>query len=228
MCGRFTLTHDMDELQQRFGIEGGELAHQPRFNVAPTQPVLTVVNEGGNRAHVMRWGLISYRSKGPGAGARMINARVEKPIFRMALQRRRCFVLADGFYEWRSTGGPRTPVYVALKSRAPFAMAGIWDTWKSPTGEAMRSCAIVNTASNVLVERIHDRMPVILRPEVEAAWLDREIDDPLELTTLLTSYPAEEMEAYEVSTLVNSPANDAPDCFLPAGESGPRQGALSL
>ena len=220
MCGRYTLTSDLDELQGRFGFDAEDLPYRPRYNVAPDQEVLTVVSDGRNRAEYMRWGLIPSRAKDTSIGTRMINARAEtaaeRPSFRRALRTRRCLVLADGFYEWRVEGRKKIPMYIALKSKAAFGMAGLWETWRAPSGESINSCTIITTAPNSLIEPIHNRMPVILMPEAEATWLDRSIDDPGTLTELLVPPPAEVMEAYEVSTVVNSPANDTPDCVVPA------------
>ena len=221
MCGRYSLTSKLDNLQARFDFEAENLAYRPRYNVAPTQEVLAVVNDGQNRAGFLRWGLVPFWAKDTRIGSRMINVRAEtvaeKPAFRQALRKRRCLVLADGFYEWKKEGAAKVPMYIASRSGEPFGMAGLWGTWKAPSGEPLHSCTIITTAANSLMEPIHDRMPVILTRETEAAWLDRSIDDPVALTHLLAPYPAPELEAYPVSTLVNSPRNDAPECILPAG-----------
>ena len=221
MCGRYSLTSKLNNLQARFDFEAGSLVYRPRYNVAPTQEVLAVVNDGRNRAGFLRWGLVTSWAKDPRIGSRMINARAEtvaeKPAFRQALRKRRCLVLADGFYEWKKEGGAKVPMYIASRSREPFGMAGLWETWKTPSGEPLHSCTIITTSANSLMEPIHDRMPVILTQEAETAWLDRGIDDPVALTRLLVPYPAPELEAYPVSTLVNSPSNDTPECLLPVG-----------
>jgi putative SOS response-associated peptidase YedK len=220
MCGRFTLTADLDQLEERFSFHGTNLSFKPRYNIAPSQPVLTVINnEGENRAGLLRWGLIPAWAKDPAIGDRMINARAEtvaeKPSFRRALQKRRCLVLADGFYEWKKEGKKKTPMYIALKSHEPFGFAGLWETWKSSTSETIHSCTIITTTPNALMESIHNRMPVILPHEAEAVWLDRTIEDPQRLLPLLAPYPAKAMEAYVVSALVNSPRNDLPACVEP-------------
>ena len=221
MCGRYSLTSKLNNLQARFDFEAGNLVYRPRYNVAPTQDVLAVVNDGRNRAGFLRWGLVPSWAKDPRIGSRMINARAEtvaeKPAFRQALRKRRCLVLADGFYEWKKEGGAKVPMYIASKSREPFGMAGLWETWKAPSGEPLHSCAVITTTANSLMQPIHNRMPVILPREAEAGWLDPGIDDPAALTRLLVPCPAAELEAYPVSTLVNSPRNDAPECLLPAG-----------
>ena len=220
MCGRFMLVSKMEDLQARFGFQAGQLELGPRYNVAPTQGVLTVVNDGHNRAEMMRWGLIPYWAKDASVGNRMINARAEtlaqRSAFRRALERRRCLVPADGFYEWRRDGARSVPVYVALKSREPFGMAGLWEVWKAPTGEWVHSCTIITTRPNALIESIHDRMPVILPRQAEAHWLDHGSGDAGSLLGLLAPYPADEMEAYAVSGRVNSPKYDDPACLTPA------------
>ena len=219
MCGRFTLTADLDRLEERFAFRAVNLSFVPRYNVAPSQPVLTLIDAQEHRAGFLRWGLIPSWAKDPAIGDRMINARAEtvaeKPSFRRALQKRRCLILADGFYEWRKEGKKKTPLFITLKSRDPFAFAGLWETWKSPTGEAIHSCTIITTTPNILMASIHDRMPVILLRKAESLWLDRTVEDPQALLPLLMPYPAEEMAAYAVSPLVNSPRNDTPVCIEP-------------
>jgi putative SOS response-associated peptidase YedK len=149
----------------------------------------------------------------------MINARAEtvaeKPSFRRALQKRRCLILADGFYEWQKEGKKKIPMYIALKSHGPFGLAGLWETWKSPEGETIHSCTIITTTPNALMEAIHNRMPVILPRETEAVWLDRTVEKPQRLLPLLAPYDPDLMAAYAVSPLVNSPKNDAPACLTP-------------
>ena len=145
----------------------------------------------------------------------MINARAEtvaeRPAFRDALRRRRCLVLADGFYEWQRTGGPMRPMRIVMRSGEPFAFAGLWSVWRDPNGNRIPSCAIITTTANNLLRPIHDRMPVILPKDMEGFWLDSSIDDPGVLGSVLTPYAGVRMEAYEVSTLVNSAANDGPE-----------------
>lgn len=222
MCGRFSLTSNLDDLQERFDFEGRDLVYRPRYNVAPTQTVLAVVNDGGNRAEFMRWGLIPFWAKDHKIGNRMINAVGEtvatKPAFRSAFKKRRCLVLADGFYEWKKLAGGKVPMYITSRSSAPFAMAGLWENWRDPSGEMVHSCTIITTTPNNLIEPIHNRMPVILPQAAEATWLDSAVEDAGTLAPLLVPYSADEMEAYVVSTLVNSPKNDVPECLQPAGE----------
>lgn len=220
MCGRFTLTTDLDHIAERFSLRMANVAFTPHYNIAPSQPVLTVMNDGKeNRAGFLRWGLIPSWAKEASIGNRMINARAEtlaeKPSFKRALQRRRCLIVADGFYEWKAEGKKKTPMFIALRSHESFGFAGLWETWKSPTGEPVHSCTIITTTPNALIETIHNRMPVIVPREAEAVWLDRTVDDPQKLLPLLVSYSDSEMTAYEVSLLVNSPKNDVPACIEP-------------
>lgn len=219
MCGRFTLTADLEQLEERFSFQATQLAFTPHYNIAPSQPVLAVIGTEERRGGFLRWGLIPSWAKDPAMGNRMINARAEtvaeKPSFRRALQKRRCLVLADGFYEWKKEAKTKTLMYIRLHSREPFGFAGLWETWQSPDGEKTHSCTILTTEPNTLMAPIHHRMPVILSREGEALWLDRSIEAPKLLLPLLVSYPAKAMEAYAVSAVVNSPRNDAPGCIAP-------------
>jgi len=220
MCGRYSLAIDYDAINDRFEFRGGVQLPTPfklRFNIAPTQEVLTVVNPTGegNEPRIMKWGLIPAWAKDVPIGSRMINARaesiMEKTVFRQAFQRLRCLVAADGFYEWRKEGKYKVPMRIILKTGEPFGFAGLWDTWKSPDGAVVESCTIITTTPNALMEPIHNRMPVILSKEAESAWLNLANDDAATLRELLVPYPAEEMDAYEVSALVNAPKNDVPE-----------------
>ena len=178
-----------------------------------------MVGGESRRAGYMRWGLIPSWAKDPSMGSRMINARAEtiaeKPAFRNALRRRRCLVLADGFYEWQRAGTSRRPMRVEMRPGEPFAFAGLWETWRNPDGQAIPSCTIITTEANELIRPIHDRMPVILRRELEEFWLDRNVKDPAALGNVLNPYPTDAMAAYQVSSLVNSYANDGPGVIEP-------------
>jgi putative SOS response-associated peptidase YedK len=213
----------MDILLYRFAaVMLVDLAYLPRYNIAPTQPVLAVVDEQGQRVFtVFKWGLIPFWAKDAKMAARMINARseslAEKPSFKHLLKRRRCLIPATGFYEWISTVKPKQPVYIKLKSNEPFAFAGLWDEWQSPTG-AVQSCTIITTDANSLIQPVHHRMPAILQPEQEQLWLDPAVNESRELLPLLKPYPSEEMEMYWVSPMVNSPRNDSPACIVPASD----------
>ena len=220
MCGRYSLKADIAQLAMRFEFAADEAIHEPAYNIAPTQQVLTVTNDGERRASYMRWGLIPFWAKDAKIGYRMINARgetvAEKPSFRTALRKRRCLILADGFYEWQKLGGKqKRPMRIVLKSGEPFAFAGLWETWKDPEGEMVKSCTIITTAANDFLRPIHDRMPVILPRESESFWMDKEIDDPLALASVIAPYPDSEMEAFEVSPLVNNTRNKGLEVMSP-------------
>jgi len=221
MCGRFTLTADINDLQSEFPWVVIPEGIQPRYNIAPSQPVAVIPNDGHNQLDFFTWGLVPSWAKDPTIGNRLINARAEtlaeKPSFRTAFRRRRCLVLADGFYEWRKSanGRGKVPMYIRLKSRRPFGFAGLWEVWHSGEGDKILSCAIITTEPNSLVGEIHNRMPVILPEEAYAAWLDPDIQDSSQLTPLLLPYPADQMAAYPVSSAVNNPANESPECILP-------------
>ena len=224
MCGRFTLISSVSDLQLKFGfaMEASEIS--PRYNVAPTQQVLTVVNDGEKRGELMRWGLVPSWAKDVKVGSRMINAVSEtaatKPAFRSAFRRRRCLVLADGFYEWRQEGKQRIPLYFSQKSGEPMAFAGLWENWKSPDGEWIRSCTILTTAANSFIEPVHNRMPVILSAETEPLWLDPLTETPDNLQPLLLPAPPESLDAREVSPTVNNVRNDHPGCIDAVTQDG--------
>lgn len=218
MCGRFSLSQSPEEMLDRLHILLLEsVSLRPRYNIAPTQPVLTIfeTEAGERRAGEFRWGLIPHWVKDIKTFKRnLINARAEtaaeKPAFRDSFLRRRCAIPADGFFEWKRIGDRRKQPYrITLADGSLFAFAGLWDRWTSPTGETIFSCTILTTTPNELVAHIHNRMPVILDQETIPDWIDRNVD-PRDLTPLLTPYPAGEMTAYPVSSLVNSPRNDGP------------------
>lgn len=219
MCGRYSLKADISQLAMRFEFAADDVVHEPAYNIAPTQQVLTVTHDGERHAEHMRWGLIPFWAKDMKIGYRMINARgetvAEKPSFRTALRKRRCLILADGFYEWQKLGGKqKRPMRITLKSDEPFAFAGLWETWKDPEGELVKSCTIITTSANAFLNSIHERMPVILPQEQESFWLDHEVEDPVALSSVIASYP-DEMDAFEVSTLVNNTRNKGPEVMTP-------------
>jgi len=220
MCGRFTLTAEIEELKRRFHALYTAREYLKRYNIAPSQMVLVVVNDGTqNLMGYMKWGLIPYWAKDSSIGNRMINARAEtvheKPAFRHAFQKRRCLIIADGFYEWKKNeDGKKIPHRILLKSRAPFAMAGLYEKWISPEKQEIFSCTILTTEANEMIRPLHDRMPVILDPEGEKHWLNP--GESLSfLQSLLVPYPPEEMEVYQVSQIVNNPRHDSIDCIEP-------------
>ena len=222
MCGRFALTVDPADLQEAFPEFTIPAQAAPRYNIAPTQPILVLPNDGMDKADFFVWGLIPSWAKDPAIGSRMINARAEtlaeKPAFRSAYKYHRCLVFADAFFEWQAQPGSKSklPHLIRLKSGKPFAFAGLWEHWQAPDGSEVRSATIVTTEPNKLMATIHNRMPVILPRDVYAQWLDPAPQQPAALQGLLVPYPESEMEAIPISTLVNSPANDRPEVILPA------------
>lgn len=223
MCGRFILAVDPADLEASFA--GVELppagAMQPRYNIAPTQPVAVITNSAERKLEFFNWGLIPSWAKDPKIGNRMINARAEtlaeKPSFRAAYKRRRCLIPTNGFYEWQRhpEDKTKTPMFISLTSSKPFAFAGLWESWHSSEGDHVLSCTIITTTPNDLMAPIHNRMPVILPAEAYDVWLAPGEQSGVELQNLLAPYPAAEMQAYAVSTFVNSPRNDSPECILP-------------
>jgi putative SOS response-associated peptidase YedK len=219
MCGRFTLKTNNKKLAEAFSgvISEEPVAVEPRYNIAPSQPIAVIANNGHQKIEYFQWGLVPSWAKDPSIGNRMINARAEtlaeKSSFKTAYRRRRCLVLADGFYEWRKNADKtKTPLYIGLASEEPFAFAGLWEWWQGGEGSEILSCTIITTTPNSLMANIHDRMPVILPAKAYAQWLDPAEQKPEQLEPLLKPYPAELMQAYSVSTLVNNPRNDLPDC----------------
>jgi putative SOS response-associated peptidase YedK len=221
MCGRFTLTVNPAELQDTFSDYNFPAMFAPRFNIAPTQPVLAIPNDDKLTADFFIWGLIPMWAKDPEIGNRLINARgetlAEKPSFRGSYRHKRCLILADGFYEWKSFGGrkTKTPYYIHMQDRKPFAIAGLWDHWESPDGSSIKSCTIITTTPNELMGAIHDRMPVILHPRDYAKWLNSAPQTPENLQPLIKPFPADAMTAHPVSTLVNKATNDSPEMVVP-------------
>jgi putative SOS response-associated peptidase YedK len=223
VCGRYTLKTPVKALAEEFSLFDPPPSLPPRYNIAPTQPVAAVrqAADGGGRELVrLRWGLIPSWADDPKIGYRLINARAEtaadKPAFRSAFRHRRCLVPADGFYEWRPVNGKKQPYYICRRDGGPFAFAGLWEQWQGADGEVIESCTLLTTPANDLVRPIHERMPVILKPEAYAPWLDPHSHQPERLHPLLRPYPGEEMTTYPVSHRVNNPRNDDPQCAEPA------------
>lgn len=216
MCGRYAIVLVGDgSFQRRFSLEGSLDDPPPRYNVAPTQTLPVITRNSPNRVEMMRWGLIPSWAKEASIGSRMINARAEtvaeKPAFRASLRSRRCLVPASGFYEWQRDGNDKVPHFIHLRHEPLFAFAGLFDVWRDPNGQTVKSYTILTTGPNALMSSIHNRMPVILRRADEDEWLNPANTEPQQLLPLLRPYPAESMEAYPVSRMVNSPANDTPD-----------------
>jgi putative SOS response-associated peptidase YedK len=220
VCGRYVVTTPGEVLAELFELD--EKPHLvPRWNVAPTQEVAIVRArpEGGRELAMARWGLVPFWAKDRAIGNRLINARAEslaeKPAYRDSFKKRRCLVVADGFYEWQKVDGRKQPWLLRLRDGGPFGFAGLWSLWRDKaSGEELESCTIVTTSPNELAAPIHDRMPVILPRERHAEWLDPAAE-PSSLAALLEPFPAAEMEAYPVSTWVNAPQHDDPRCIEP-------------
>jgi putative SOS response-associated peptidase YedK len=219
MCGRFTLVSPFVFITERFHASMS-LDLRPRYNIAPGQNVLCVIGDGQNRLEFLRWGLIPSWAGDPSIGNRLINARAEtlteRASFRNAFARRRCLVVADGFYEWRPAGKRKMPVYIFLKSRKPFGFAGLYEVWRAQDGEPIRTCTIITTAANERIRPIHDRMPAIMPEHAQDLWLAPGEGRREALLSLLKPYPADEMDAHDVSPAVNRADYDVPDCILPS------------
>ncbi len=220
MCGRYTLTASGDALVEEFDLnEEPEL--DARYNIAPTQEAAIVrATPAGRELAQLRWGLVPSWAKDPSIGNRMINARAEtvaeKPSFRAAFKRRRCLVPADGFYEWqKQPDGTKQPFHLRLKNHRPFAIAGLWERWRSedPQEPPLESFTLITTAANALAEQVHNRMPVILGREQRDLWLNPKQTDRARLEALLQPYDPDAMEIYPVSRFVNRPQNDSPRCI---------------
>jgi putative SOS response-associated peptidase YedK len=221
MCGRFTLRATPAQLAEIFAVlRSADLT--PRYNIAPTQTVAAIRATGPEHARelvLLRWGLIPSWAKDARIGSSLINARSDtaasKPSFRSAFRKRRCLIPVDGFYEWQSLPGKKTkqPLFIGMKSGVVFAFAGLWEHWIDPEGTPLETCTILTTEANALLAPFHDRMPVILDPADYDRWLDPTIQDPAQVQPLLVPYPAERMQVVPVSTLVNSPKNDVPECL---------------
>ncbi len=217
MCGRFTLTVGPLEVAGRFGTVGEPPLFLPRYNAAPGQ-VLPVIAE--NKLQLMRWGLIPFWAKEPAIGSRMINARsetaAEKPAFKASFRRKRCIIPADGYYEWQKDGKLKMLWRIVLPSRGLFGLAGLWDAWQAPDGNLVHTFTILTAEPVDSVRSIHDRMPVVLQPENEQLWLHHPFNSPADAVFLQSLLkPVAELEAYRVSTLVNSPINEGPECIQP-------------
>lgn len=216
MCGRFTLFASFEKILEEFDIQQAieEIFYETSYNIAPSQQILTIINDGQkNRMGFLKWGLVPAWARDEKMASKMINARSEtvdeKPSFRKSFYQRRCLIPMDSFFEWKKEGNSKTPMRITMKDNSLFGVAGLWDTWKSPTGEAIHTCTILTTEPNDLMRGIHDRMPVILSKEQHLTWLDPRIRDKDQLKSLLVPFDTEKMIAYQVSELVNSPKNNS-------------------
>jgi len=219
MCGRFTLITPLSILRKIFSIATATCDIEASYNIAPTQEVAAVIFQENKSLVKFRWGLVPSWSKDLSGKSKRINARAEtistKPSFRKAFKEKRCLILADGFYEWKKVKGGKQPFYLTLPSGEPFAFAGIYETWQDSDGSAYDSCCIITTEASETVRGIHDRMPVILEPEVLETWINPEMQDTDQLEEVLKSAYVRDLKSHPVSRLVNTPANNNPACIEP-------------
>lgn len=220
MCGRFAFFSPAEALQQAFGV-APPAVFGPRYNIAPTQSVQALLVPSANAApewRTLRWGLVPFWAKDKKMGSRLINARAEtvgaKPAFRTAFRRQRCLIAATGFYEWHTTVGTKTPWYISRADEQPLAFAGIWDTWAGEEAP-LHTCSILTAPANSFMSALHHRMPVLLEREQWSAWFDPQASRAA-LESLVLAPQTVELQAWAVSRMVNSPANDSPQLVEPA------------
>jgi putative SOS response-associated peptidase YedK len=224
MCGRFTITIDLEDLREYLvdHYDITELKSKfelPRYNIAPTQDVITIINDGSkNRVGLLKWGLIPPFAKDEKIGASMINAKsetlMERPSFRSSFQTKRCVILADSFYEWKREENKKTPMRIGLNNNQIFPMAGLWSTFTRSDGSKIHSTTIITTHANELMSEIHHRMPVILDDQEVATWLNPKNQDLNMLSKMLKPYESKDMYSYKVSPIVNNARNDLKECIL--------------
>lgn len=218
MCGRFTLTATTETVVEQFQLASVTAPLLPRYNIAPSQPVAIITNDQPNHLQQVQWGLIPNWAKDPTIANKLVNARsesaFEKPSFKSALKMRRCLIPTSGFYEWKTVGGKKQPMYIYLEDAPLFAFAGLWETWLNPNnGVTVASCSILTTEANEDIVNIHHRMPVIVPPSDYANWL--EADDLHTQQALMRPYANGHVAAYEVTRDVNTPHVDAPYLVQP-------------
>nr|WP_308113417.1 SOS response-associated peptidase [Alicyclobacillus tolerans] len=219
MCGRYTLAYeDWSFMLEYFGLAADSFFLPPRYNIAPGQMVPAVISDGKRRRiGLLKWGLIPHWAKDPKIANQTINARSEtllqRPAYQSLIQRKRCLLPADGFYEWKKNQHGKQPMRIVLTDRPVFAFAGLYDSWLSPSGEKVSTCTVITTGANELMAPIHHRMPVILNKESEAVWLDPDVRNTDQLLSLLQPYPHQAMRAYRVPAFVGSVKNDGPECI---------------
>ncbi len=219
MCGRFDLHSDPAVILKMFKIDHFAIEYQPSYNIPPSRQIVVVKDDGQRKLLQCRWGFLPSWAKDTKIGFNMINAKAEtvadKQAFKDTFRRQRCLVVADGFFEWRHEGKLRIPVYIRLKSQRPMGFAGLYNTWKSPDGDAICTCSIITTEANELLSPIHGRMPAIIPEDKFDLWLDPNISDKDRLMPLLRPYSPDEMEYSEVSSVINKPENDTPEVIMP-------------
>lgn len=220
MCGRYTLTVSLSEIEARFGCPPSKIEWRPRYNLAPSQQGLVVIRaDKQNLLREMKWGLVPHWAKDASIGSRLINARLEtlneKPAFRESLARRRCIIPADGFYEWQKRAGGKVPFRTTLETGDAFGLAGLWDSWISPSGEVLQSFTIITTEAAQAVRSIHNRMPLILPSDLEQKWLAGPEGSGKEAMKrfMVLMHPEIRLRAYRVPEAVNRPAVDNPQCI---------------
>jgi putative SOS response-associated peptidase YedK len=229
MCGRFARFSLSRELERFFNAHPPSFEILPNYNVAPTQEIPVIIQQEDDRHLKKRhWGLVPFWAKDISIGSRMINARVEtitsKPAFRNALKQRRCLIPANGFYEWKGKAGNKQPYYFCSLSGEPLAFAGLWEVWENkeapPEAGPYKSCTIITTDARDSVKDVHDRMPLILKPEAYDEWLDPENREPGKIEDLLKKGLVKELKRYPVSKLVNRVENNTKECIEPLKTSG--------
>ncbi len=217
MCGRYQMSVREDEITVRFNVNVYEELYRPSYNCAPSQKLPVISNDDQANLSFFKWGLIPFWAKDPKIGYKMINAKAEtimqKPSFKNSFKRKRCLVISNGFYEWKKEKHGKIPFRIFLKDEKLFSFAGIWDEWKDSENRPVRTFSILTIKPNKLMEMIHNRMPVILEAKDEQSWLNEE--KPEEVVKLLKPFPPEKMEAYKISSLVNSPRNDSGEIINP-------------
>ena len=219
MCGRFAFLASKDDILDF--MPGIAITYWPgtRYNIAPSQDILAVLNDGQRETSAARWGLVPSWAKDPALGSRMINARLEtiteKPSFKRPFARQRCVILASGFYEWKKSDGKKIPFFIRRIDGAPIAFAGLYDRWRAADGTVLVTSTIITTEANSAIQPVHERMPLMMLPENIDAWLNTGDVPAEELMKLLGTIDAGTLETLQVSTLVNSPAQDTPECIQP-------------
>jgi putative SOS response-associated peptidase YedK len=219
MCGRFSLSVNQEIIEKYFGLEhDAETTIQSRYNIAPTQQIPIIPLENPSRLKVARWGLVPHWAKDASIGDQLINARKEtideKPSFRESFNTRRCLIPADGFYEWKKVGNSKLPFRIERKDKAVFALAGLYDYWRSEHKDMVITCTIITLEANALVAKIHPRMPAMLLPDQQHAWMQKR-NTPQELLEVLKPYPADLLKAYPISSLINDPSTDTAEVARP-------------
>jgi len=216
ICGRFARINTAREIEIEFNLDQVEIKLAPSYNIAPTHEVAVIIKNGASKLTAMRWGLIPFWAKDESIGSKLINARAEtvdeKPSYKHSFQKRRCLIVANGFYEWQHRGKSKQPFFIHLKDNKPFCFAGIYDNWNSANGEKITTCSIITTDASQEIKSIHPRMPVMVKREDFSIWLKN--FSLHEVKKLLVPYSAD-LEYYEVSMDVNSPSNNYSELIKP-------------